>query len=64
MGDNRKLWYDKNSRLLVDSDKNPYYTTECCCLGVCWQRYEASCMDDDGNPIYGSSGTGDTDNMW
>lgn len=47
----RKIWLDKNGKVLVDKDGKPFYTISCCCGSTCcWQLYEASCVDAEGRP--------------
>lgn len=52
----RKIWLDKNGKVLVDKDGKPFYTISCCCGSTCcWQLYEASCVNSDGIPAYGTA---------
>lgn len=56
-------WIDStNHYLLVDDNGAPLISSECPCgsTATCWQRYEASCVDYYGSPVYGNSGTGKT----
>ena len=47
----RKIWLDKDGKVLVDKDGKPFYTISCCCGSTCcWQLYEASCVDANGVP--------------
>ena len=60
----RKIWLNSEGKVLVNSEGRPYYTEECCCTSArlfCWVRYEASCIDAGGSPVYGQGGTGNSD---
>lgn len=56
----KTLWFDNTQHyLLVDEHGAPYLSEDCpCSRGVCWQRFEASCIDENGSPVYGDQGTG------
>lgn len=67
----RKIWLDKNGKVLVDKGGKPFYTISCCCTGsssdsqCCWQTYEAYCVDTGGNSIYGLGATGsESEKRW
>lgn len=54
-------WVDSTQHfLLVDDNGAPLISDDCPCGSstICWQRYEASCVDYNGSPVYGDSGTG------
>lgn len=60
MSETPTFWTNDNGYILVDDNGAPFFGTSCPCGAACWQRYEVSCIDNEGSEVYGNSGTGKT----
>ena len=60
MSETPTFWTNDDGYILVDDNGAPFFGTSCPCGAACWQRYEVSCIDNEGSDVYGDSGTGKT----